>query len=318
MLCYDMNFLTESRITERHSNLRIDRYLASRFGYLSRAEWQREISRGKIFYNGSVLTRYDKKIRTGDRISYSGRDAAEPNVDTNYSIIYEDECFIGINKPANLPVHPAGVFYHNTLITLMQKSLGVRLFPLHRLDRETSGIIVIAKDVRVARYFQERFSSIEKTYLAIVHGVPREKTFTVDIPIEADPSSELEHKQAAFRGAGKEAHTKFITIHSNNRFSFVEAIPITGRQHQIRVHLKCAGHPILGDRMYGIDDRPDPVFVRRGPGAESAARLGFWRSALHARSILFHHPVANVPVSISAPIPEDMRSFMRQEMAFHG
>lgn len=312
-----MEFLSESRITERYSGQRIDRYLASRYSYLSRVEWQREISRGKILINGSVLNRHDRKTRTGDVIFYTGRDAVEPEVDANYSILYEDDYLIGINKPANLPVHPAGIFYHNTLISFMQKRMGVKLHPLHRLDRETSGIIVISKDPGIARKFQERFSSVKKSYLAIVHGVPREKTFTVDMPMEPDKSALLKHKKAAFRGASIEARTKFITTYSNNGFSLVEAIPYTGRQHQIRVHLKWAGHPILGDRMYGIDETLDSDFFRRGPGADSAARLGFWRSALHAQSILFHHPVTEERISISAPVPEDMSSFMRKEMAFN-
>ena len=313
-----MEFLSEIRITEQHPDLRVDRYLARRYPYLSRGEWQREIARGKISINGSVLARNDRIIRTGDRISFAGRDAAEPEVDTNYSILYEDDHFIGINKPANLPVHPAGVFYHNTLITLMQKSRGVKLHLLHRLDRETSGIVVAAKDAGTARNFQERFGSVRKSYFAIVHGVPREGSFTVDMPIEADRSSPLDHKKAAFHGAAQEAVTKFLTVHSNNGFSLLEAVPYTGRQHQIRVHLKYAGYPILGDRMYGIEDNPDPAFVRRGPGAESAARLGFWRSALHARSLIFPHPVTNKTIAISAPVPDDMRSFLQREMAFNG
>jgi len=88
--------------------MRIDQFLSQRYSYLSRSEWQKEMARGNISYNGAILTKFDKKIKMGDLISYKGRDAAEPEVDSNYSIIYEDDYLVGVNKPGNLPVHPAG------------------------------------------------------------------------------------------------------------------------------------------------------------------------------------------------------------------
>jgi RluA family pseudouridine synthase len=312
-----MEFLKEHKISERHANLRVDRFLAERYGYLSRSEWQKEIMRGKITYNGAVLEKFDRKTRPGDFIAYSGRDAAEPEVDTGYSVIFEDEHILGINKPGNLPVHPAGVFYHNTLLTLLQNRFERKLHLVHRLDRETSGVVVLAKDPGTAARMHASFGSVRKTYLALVHGMPVHGAFDVDMPIDFDAGSMLEHKRIAFIGARETARTGFATILSFGSYSLLKAVPVTGRQHQIRVHLKYAGHPILGDKLYGTDERFYVEFVNKGPSAELARAIGFSRSALHSRSLVFTHPVTGRETRLKAPLPDDMRTFIMTERERH-
>lgn len=306
-----MDFLTETKISEKFSRWRIDQYLAHRFGYLSRSEWQKEIRNGKIYFNGLILKKHDKKLKPGDYISYTGRDAEEPSIDRNYSIIYEDNYMLGINKPGNLPVHPAGVFFHNTLLTLLESRLQMKLHLLHRLDRETSGVILLAKDSHVAHNFFQNFSTVKKTYLALVHGIPHYNDFVIDIPIDSDPTSDLEHKRSAFSGAKDVACTRFIRLASFNGYSIIKAIPYTGRQHQIRVHLKYAGYPIVGDKLYGIDENMYRDFINGVSSDVIARTLHFHRSALHARSLHFYHPIIQKNISIKAPLPEDMRQFIR-------
>ncbi len=308
-----MEFLTTYRITEKNSKQRIDVFLSRRYGYLSRTEWQKEIQQGKITYNGETLTRNDKKISTGDLISYSGRDAAEPEVDISYSILYEDEHLLAVNKPGNLPVHPAGIFYHNTLLTILQKQHQKKLHLLHRLDRETSGVVVLAKDPGIASEIQRNYFSVAKTYLAMVHGIPDKDEFTVDLPIDLDTESGIEHKRIAREGARENACTKFIRIVSHNGLSILKAVPVTGRQHQIRVHLKHAGYPIVGDKLYGRDETVFHEFTRTGPTDAIVQRLGFRRSALHSRTLLLFHPVLKKKIFIKAPLQDDMRQLINQQ-----
>lgn len=312
-----MEFLKECKISERHRNLRVDQFLAKAFGYLSRSEWQKEIVRGKITYNGAVLVKNDRKTRPGDIIAYSGRDGSEPEVDHDYSILYEDEYLLGVNKPGNLPVHPAGVFYHNTLLTFLQERFGMRLHLLHRLDRETSGVIVLAKDPGVAARMHASFGNVRKVYLALVHGVPEHDTFVADMPIDFDSGSMFEHKRIAFAGARETARTGFKRIISFNGYSLLKAMPVTGRQHQIRVHLKHTGYPIVGDKLYGIDERFYAEFIKKGPTEELALQIGFPRSALHSRSILFNHPVIMNKMYLKAPLPPDMKLFITTQREHH-
>ncbi|MBN2157942.1 MAG: RluA family pseudouridine synthase [Spirochaetes bacterium] len=307
-----MEFLTEYRISERYARRRIDQFLSFRYGYLSRTEWQKEIRRGKIYYNGAVLTRYDRKTKAGDVLSYSGRDAAEPEVDRNYSIIYEDEFLLGVNKPGNLPVHPAGIFYHNTLLTILERDYGTKLHLLHRLDRETSGVVVLAKNSDISVRIHRDFASVKKKYLALVHGMPELDEFVIDLPVDHDKDSGVEHKRVARAGGRDEACTSFTRLLSFNNYSLMKAAPVTGRQHQIRVHLKYAGHPIVGDKLYGNDESAWDEFITNGPSDRLTKRLGFRRSALHSRSISFYHPVMKRRMCLRAPFPEDMRQFIRE------
>jgi 23S rRNA pseudouridine955/2504/2580 synthase len=308
-----MEFLTTYRVTEKNSKQRIDLFLSKKYAYLSRSEWQKEIRNGKIFHNGEILTRYDKKINTGDLISYAGRDAAEPDVDFNYTILYEDEYLLAVNKPGNLPVHPAGIFYHNTLLSILQKERQKKLHLLHRLDRETSGVVILAKDAALASDIHRSFSAVEKTYLALVHGVPDRDEFIIDMPIGFDISSGIEHKRIAAQNARESACTRFIRMKSMHGVSLLKAVPYTGRQHQIRVHLHHAGYPIVGDKLYGRDETVFREFIKTGPSLEIERKLGFRRCALHSRSIGFYHPALQKKIHIRAPLHEDMRIYINHQ-----
>lgn len=308
-----MEFLTTRRVTERYSKQRIDRFLSKEYGYLSRTEWQKEIGRGKLSCNGEIIIGYDRKIKTGDLIAYAGRDAAEPDVDANYTILYEDEHLLAVNKPGNLPVHPAGIFYHNTLLSILQKQYRHKLYLLHRLDRETSGVIILAKDASVASEISKAFSTVEKSYLAFVQGVPERDVFMTEVPIGFDTGSGIEHKRIAHTDAGERACTIFIRIASFNGFSLLKAVPLTGRQHQIRVHLKYEGYPIVGDKLYGLDEAVFNEFLKNGPTEEIEQRVGFRRSALHSRSLTLWHPVMRKKIRVKAPLRDDMRELINMK-----
>ncbi len=308
-----MEFITTRRITERYSKQRIDLFLSKEYHYLSRTEWQKEIARGKMSCNGEVITGYDKIIKTGDVITYAGRDSVEPAVDANYTVLYEDKHLLAVNKPGNLPVHPAGIFYHNTLISILQKQYQHKLYLLHRLDRETSGVIILAKNDSVASEISKDFNTVKKTYIALVHGVPEKDVFTTEVPIRFDTGSGIEHKRIAHTGAGERACTIFIRIASFNGFSLLKAVPRTGRQHQIRVHLKYEGYPIVGDKLYGCDETIFHEFIKKGPTDEIERKAGFRRSALHSRSLTLWHPMMHKKICIKAPLQDDMKALIQEK-----
>lgn len=302
-----------STIPEDFANFRIDKYLAKRFNYLSRSQWQNEIISGKIFLNSKRLNNYHKKIKTGDVVSYDSGNIDEPEVDKNYEILYEDDNLIGINKSGNLPTHPAGRFLHNTLLMILQNDLNLKLYPAHRLDRETSGVIIMAKDSKTASELQQNFGNVNKRYLAIVHGTVKDEEFTVDVPIGCDKNSKVRKKRASYPEAEEKANTSFKKIYSFSNYTLVKAFPETGRLHQIRVHLNYAGYPILGDKIYGLDDNFYLDFIENGYTEELLEKLKFKRCALHSESISFYHPVIKRKMSISAPIPGAFIDFIKSE-----
>lgn len=286
---------------------RLDIYLSARFNYMSRTSWQREIAAGRVIVNGAAVPVPGKKIRPGDIVSYMAEDYEEPEIDPGYSLIFEDELFVAVSKSGNIPVHPSGVFFRNTLVMLLEDDLGIKLFPVHRLDRETSGAILFGKTAEAASLVQKNFGSFAKSYRAVVRGVPAEREFTVDIPIGQARSSLIRKKREAYPGAPEESCTEFRLLSSSGENALIEAVPVTGRMHQIRVHLKYAGYPIIGDKLYGEDESVYLDYVEHGLTDSVISRAGFSRCALHSYSIGFTHPFSGMEISICAMLPDDIK-----------
>jgi len=173
----------------------------------------------------------------------------EPEIDSRFDITYEDDFCIAVSKSGNIPVHEGGLYKKNCLTALLEKKLGYRVLPVYRLDRETSGIVVFAKS-------REAFKNIkisDKEYIAVCKG-KLSKELVVDEPIGEKKGDYIDWKKCVSKD-GKSAKTKIIPIKSNKEYSVVRVLPLTGRQHQIRVHLSHIGHPILGDKVYGESDK---------------------------------------------------------------
>ncbi|PKL39129.1 MAG: RluA family pseudouridine synthase [Spirochaetae bacterium HGW-Spirochaetae-1] len=305
-----MERIIESTVPGNFDGYRLDRYLAERFTYLSRSAWQREIGAGNISLNGSVVVNYHKRLKGGDFMSFTGRDIYEPEVDRDYALLYEDDDILAVNKPGNIPVHPSGRFFHNTLLMILQEDRGQSLFPVHRLDRETSGVILFAKNAETVSLLNRKSDSWEKIYLALVHGTVGEGPFMDNTPIGSDPRSHIQKRRAAYEGAPEEALTLFERISVFGKYSLVQATLRTGRQHQIRVHLLHQGYPIVGDKLYGLDERYYLEFIEKGYTPELLTKLGFPRSALHAWKLHFPHPRMGKIISVVAPLPRDMEEFI--------
>ena len=308
-----MDQIIESKVPNDARSVRIDRYLAERFTYFSRTRWQREIHEGRLDLNGTGIDSVHCRVKPGDVIRYRGSGVAEPQVDFNFEIVYEDDDLLGVNKSGNLPVHPAGSYFNNTLLMHLKKRGFENLYPVHRIDRETSGVIVFAKSSSIASLMQESLGSAEKKYLVVVYGRSPGYIFTVNTPIGSSQKSPIRKKREAFEGAPEKAGTVFRTLSIFSDYSLLEAVLETGRLHQIRVHLESIGLPVVGDKMYGLDETCYLDFIEGRNIDTIPERLHFNRSLLHARSISFVHPRSGEKIIITAPLQADMESFIREK-----
>jgi 23S rRNA pseudouridine1911/1915/1917 synthase len=299
---------------------RIDQYLVDRVGYLSRNEVQQLIEAGLVTVNGrAAKASYRPKLNDVVRLEAPPpRAATIAGEDIPLDIIYEDDHLIALNKQSNLIVHPARGVWNGTLVNALVYYGNIhghtwstvngawRPGILHRLDRNTTGVMLVAKSDeahwRLARQFENR--SIQKTYLAIAHGVPALKADVIDLPIGHDKFVREKMAVRRLESGAKEAVTKYEVIEpiesATETFAFIKLTPKTGRTHQLRVHLSHIGHPIVGDTTYG------------GKVVESRdGSFRFERQALHAFEITFTHPATLLPMTLGAPLRDDMLALYR-------
>ena len=330
----DLLLVTHS-VTPGENGMRLDSYLKEYYRRKSREQIKRDIVAGTISVVRSQsphLTigklKPSSQLLSGDEVQIVNRRRPEPPVDFNYKILYEDEILFVIEKPGNLPVHPAGRYYFNTLLVHLRSQgftaplkANREFFLVHRIDRETSGILVLAKNAEACAHLVEQFAKrkTEKSYLAIVKGRVEKEEFTVDLPIQRDPKSSIRLKMAPMteEKGGLHAITRFKRLELAGNYSLLECLPKTGRQHQIRVHLEAAGYPIVGDKLYGI---PEAVAFRMFENKtttfippEIEARLLLPRHALHAAGIRFVHPLTGKAVEFQSPLPKDLQTFLNMQ-----
>lgn len=329
---------------------RVDQYLVDRVGYLSRNEVQRLIVDGFVTVNGKT-TKSSYRPKLGDMVKIDApppRSATIEAEDIPLTVVYEDDHLLAINKQTDLIVHPARGRWNGTLVNALVHYGNVhgatwstlngawRPGILHRLDKNTTGIMLVAKSDeahwRLARQFERR--TIQKTYLAIIHGVPEHASNTIDAPIGRDKFVREKMAVRKIETGAKEAITGYEILQSfgglaatglslpyllhngtfpkdqknpppPGQFSLVKLSPKTGRTHQLRVHMSHIGHPIVGDTMYGgrvvetLDDEASPAHFR------------FDRQALHAYQIAFTHPITLKSMQLEAPLRDDMLALER-------
>ncbi len=284
---------------------RLDRFLAAQFAGRSRSEIQRWIEGGAVLVNGRA-SKASRAVVPGDRIEIATPEpqpASAAPEDIVLTILYEDADLIAVDKPAGMVVHPAAGHAGGTLVNAVLhhcpdiEGVGGVQRPgiVHRLDKDTSGIILVAKNDAAHRHLQAQFKdrTVAKTYLALVHGHLIPPQGRVDAPIGRDPH----HRQrmaVVAATAGREAVTDYETLRTWTQASLVAAHPRTGRTHQIRVHLAALGHPVVGDTTYG--PRRDPF------------HLG--RHFLHAHRLRFHRPADNAPIELTSPLPVDLQALI--------
>lgn len=290
--------MEEYLIDIEQANTRIDKAIGILNDKLSRVTIQRLISEGKILVNGkSVKVSYKTKI--GDKITLEYEEPKKVDIvaqDIPIEILYEDEDIIVVNKPKGMVVHPANGNPDGTLVNAIMglcgdslSGIGGEIRPgiIHRLDKDTSGVLIVAKNdmahINISNQIKNR--ETKKYYIALVRGVIKENEATINMPIGR---SKKDRKKMAVTKEGREAITHFKVIKRYKDFTLLEIKIDTGRTHQIRVHMAEIGHPVVGDYIYSNGKNP----------------FGVSGQMLHSRLIEFKHPRNGELMKIEAPIPE--------------
>jgi 23S rRNA pseudouridine1911/1915/1917 synthase len=303
----------EFTVETNYAGWRLDKYLRVKIPRLSRTRIQRIIERSVV---AEKALKPSSLLSPGLKFRLRKPVLEEPQTPRNFAELHRDEHVLVLDKPAGLPIHPTARYHHGTLVMLLRHRYGEGLqpWPVHRLDRETSGVLVCALNGDVARALMKAFvaNQVSKEYLAICEGWPG-GAFQVDAPI-ALGSAQVRIAVRIDASAGKPAVTRFEVLRrferGGERFALLRARPQTGRQHQIRVHLKKAGFPIVGDKIYGPDEGYFDRFSRRELEPEAWSKLRLPRHALHAARIEFDHPGSSTRVGFESPLPEDLNNFM--------
>jgi 23S rRNA pseudouridine1911/1915/1917 synthase len=310
-------------VDEAGAGARLDAWLARAVPTLSRARIQSLIEEGHIDLEGG-RARASSRLRPGQAITVTvpAPRAADPQPEPiALEVVHEDDDLIVVDKPAGLVVHPGAGSPGGTLVNALlhhAKSLsgvGGVLRPgiVHRLDKGTSGLLVVAKNDAAHRSLITQFSgrTVEKEYLALVLGVPRAKEGTVDAAIGRDPH---DRKRMSIRASrGREARSTWRVVETFDGAALLRVRIHTGRTHQIRVHLSSLGHPVAGDATYGGTRTPSS----RSAAARSAL-AGLGRPALHAARLSFVHPGSGGPMAFESPLPRDLATLLDQLRAASG
>ena len=298
-------------VSSDEEGVRLDTFLASQIEGWSRARLQQLIADEEVLVNGKP-SKASHKLRVKDEIEVelvaSPAEAFEPE-DLPLEVVYEDEALIVVNKPAGLVVHPAAGIHSGTLANalayhfdqLSTKGGNIRPGIVHRIDKDTSGLLVVAKTElaheKLADQFRDR--TVFKSYLALVHGVMERETGRIDQPLARDPRNRT--RMAIIRG-GRSALSLYRVQRRFERFTLLNVEIKTGRTHQIRVHLASLKHPVVGDNLYGggrdntVRDNKLRVEIRK---------LG--RQFLHAAELRSVHPVSGEQMRFQAPLPAELK-----------
>jgi 23S rRNA pseudouridine1911/1915/1917 synthase len=285
----------ELKATEADAGLRLDAFLAEPLG--SRARAQRLIEAGGVLVDGTAVPKRHRMA--ADEVVVVDEQAgaappADPSESADFRIAYEDEHLLVVDKPAGVVVHPARGHWHGTLAQALEgRAAGgedaFRAGIVHRLDRDTSGLLVVAKSDAVHTGLKEalQLREITREYLALVEGRPPARAGTIDAPIGRD--RRVRTRVSTDTDQARDAVTHFTLERALAQATLLRVRLETGRTHQIRVHLQAIGHPVCGDPEYG-----------------TAGMFGLTRQFLHAERLAFAHPVTGAPVDVHSPLPADL------------
>jgi 23S rRNA pseudouridine1911/1915/1917 synthase len=302
-------------VGENEQGLRLDVFLSQKDGALSRSQAKRLIEDRDVLVEGKSA-RGSHRLKPGETVSLRKPPPVPSEIvpeEIPLDIRYEDEAILVVDKPAGMVVHPAAGNYRGTLVNALQfhcrslSGIGGVMRPgiVHRLDKGTSGLMVVAKSDEAHRHLSEQFKKrlVSKHYNALVHGNLREDEGIVDAPVGRHPVQRKKMSTASRRG--KEALTRWKVLERFGAFTLLEAKIETGRTHQIRVHLSALGHPVVGDSVYSGTKR-----AIEAPALRVVLKK-LSRQALHAGRLSFIHPVTGQEMTFESPLPEDMAEVVR-------
>jgi 23S rRNA pseudouridine1911/1915/1917 synthase len=318
-------------VESRAHGWRVDHYLARLYPNYSRALFQRAIEQGGVLLNG-LAVKASRRLRVNDVLSVrlpQAPDETLPPEDIPLDVVFEDESLVVINKAAGMITHPGKAHYRGTLAGALQfhfdllSDVAGKLRPgiVHRLDRDTSGLIVVAKDNQVHHALSSQFErrEVSKEYQAIVWGVINRDADRIETFMRVNPGRREAMMVCDEGGNARLAVTSYEVLERFHDFTYVRLLPRTGRTHQLRVHLRHLGHAIVADRLYGgraaltrsyLAGETLPKSLRRS--AKDApldpADVLISRQALHARRLTFRHPVSGEQLEFEAPLPLDMEN----------
>jgi 23S rRNA pseudouridine1911/1915/1917 synthase len=306
----------EVRLEPAHAGWRLDRALAAAVPTLSRERLKSLIRSGAVEAQGSAIRDPAIKVKGVEALSVTvpePKPAHNEPQDIPLTIVFEDEHLLVVDKPAGLVVHPAAGNLDGTLVNALLHHCAGKLSGIggvarpgivHRIDKDTSGLLVVAKTDVAHEGLAKQFAAhrIDRRYLAIVSGSPKISGGTVDAPLARSATNRK--KIAIVEGSrGKRAVTHWKRLEALKDAALVECRLGTGRTHQVRVHMASLGHPLLGDPVYGRAGKSHGKLLKE---------LGFNRQALHAAELGFSHPVTNNRLSFSSPMPADMQELKQR------
>ena len=300
-------------VEEEARGLRLDHFLRLKIPRLSRTKLQK-IIRTQLLRESGVGVKPHSPVVPGEVLVIRREAQPEPLCPRDFDVLYEDDESMVINKPAGLPVHSSAKFYFNTLTrVLAEKFPGEHRQICHRLDRETSGALVVAKSRIAASGIKKQFAdkTVMKNYLAVVYGTPEWKEKLIELPIAlVDPDSGALNIRMVVRDDAPPATTRVKVEKSFGGFSLLRCQPVTGRQHQIRCHLAASGFPIVGDKLYTHGDERFIEYCRDGLTPELAKEFVIPRQALHAAFVRFSNPVSSRLIEVACPLPDLLENFL--------
>lgn len=303
-----MENLIKITVEDDMKGSRIDAALAGIVQNLSRSALQKLIEQGGVSVNGQICTEKKRKVEAGDLVEVLVPEPVELDVAAEnipLDIVYEDDDVLVVNKPKGMVVHPAAGNYTGTLVNAVMYHCKGRLSSIngvirpgivHRIDKDTSGLLMIAKNDEAHKSLATQLEkhTIKRSYQAIVYNNFTEDEGTVDAPIGRDPSNRL--RQAVTYSNSKEAYTTYRVLERFGRFTLIEAVLKTGRTHQIRVHMAYIKHPLLGDTVYGPKK---PLYGAQG-------------QMLHAKTLGFVHPSTGEYMEFDSELPEEFQEVLEK------
>lgn len=308
-------------VEARAHGWRVDHYLSRLFPNYSRALFQKAIGEGRVLLNG-LPVKASRRLRVNDRLAVRLPEVPDERLvpeDIPLDILYEDEALVVVNKPADMVTHPAKSNFHGTMAAALQfhfdqlSDVAGQLRPgiVHRLDRDTTGVIVVARDNAVHHRLSGQFErrEVTKEYRAIVRGELDRDADVIETHVRVHPKVREKMIVCEPGENTREAVTRYQVLERFRGFTYVRLLPKTGRTHQLRIHMQYLKHPIIADRLYAGHSQ-----VTLGDIAGEAAAAGgpdprtplITRQALHAFRLDIRHPVTDQPMQFEAPLPEDM------------